>query len=31
MAAANRECVAGNRGAVEKTKARVAPCLGAPC
>jgi 3-deoxy-D-manno-octulosonic-acid transferase len=30
MAAANRECVAGNRGAVEKTKARVAPCLGDP-
>ena len=28
MAAANLACVAGNRGAVEKTKARVSPCLG---
>jgi 3-deoxy-D-manno-octulosonic-acid transferase len=30
MAVANLACVAGNRGAVEKTKARVAPCLSAP-
>jgi 3-deoxy-D-manno-octulosonic-acid transferase len=28
MAAANLACVAGNRGAVQKTKARVSPCLG---
>jgi len=30
MAAANTSCVAANRGALEKTKARVAPCLGHP-
>jgi len=28
MAAANLACVADNRGAVQKTKARVSPCLG---
>lgn len=28
MAAANLACVAGNRGAVQETKARVSPCLG---
>jgi 3-deoxy-D-manno-octulosonic-acid transferase len=30
MAAANTSCVAANRGALAKTKARVAPCLGNP-